>query len=180
MRTVCTEFFPLFFLTCTIVHGSSTVTAGLYEHSYNRYRFDLYNSVKLLTGNYILLTLYANPRSFVPLYCRVYLVPLLFASLSPSCLSYLHRPVLHDGLQHASPLQMHSLWEHAMLQGDNLPISSFCSLVLVSDLQCHILVNKSNRESMIKILTSTSLIACIILTVPISSIYQICPYCHTR
>ena len=65
-----------------------------------------------------------------------------------------------------------------MLQGDNLPISSFCSLVLVSDLQCHILANKSNRESMIKFWNSTSLIAGIILTVPIPSISDlpILPY----
>ena len=65
-----------------------------------------------------------------------------------------------------------------MLQGDNLPISSFCSLVLVSDLQCHILAKKSNRESMIKFWNSTSLIAGIILTVPIPSISDlpILPY----
>ena len=129
-------------MTCTTVHGPSIVTAGLYEHSYNRYSFDLYNSVKLLTGNYILLMLYANPRDSASLYPPPFLPPFL-----PPYHSYLHRPVLHDGLQ-----QMHCLLEHAMLQGDNLPISSFCSLVVVSDLQCHILANKSNRESMIKIL----------------------------
>ena len=78
--------------------------------------------------------------------------PCFLPPFLPLCRSYLHRPVLHDGLQHTSPVQMHSLWEHAMLQGDNLPISRFCSLVLVSDLRCHILAKKSNRESMIKIL----------------------------
>ena len=46
-----TSFHLRLILTCTAVYDPSTVTIGLYEHSYNRYRFDLYNSVKLLTGN---------------------------------------------------------------------------------------------------------------------------------
>ena len=40
---------------------------------------------------------------------------------------------------------MHSLGEHAMLQGNNLQISSFCSLVVMSDLWWHTLTNPHKK-----------------------------------